>query len=101
MGVGVGIAAAVVVVYLLLGPGADNVPIPDGILATDGANLKILYDHIQTEFPELWDLIFVDFAKAGTSIGQAFVLFLAIGIIVIIYGILVCIIRPYKKPAEA
>jgi len=95
--VGNGIAIAVVAVYLALGPGADRIEIPEGILATDGANLQILKDHISDEFPELWELIFEPFGDAGTAIGQAFMVFLAVGLITIIYGILVCIIRPYKK----
>jgi len=98
--VGTAISGAIVGVYLALGPGADNITIPDGVLATDGANLQILKEHIETEFPELWDLIFVDFGEAGTAIGQAFMVFLFVGILTILYGILVCIIRPYKK-AEA
>jgi len=98
--VGIAISGLVVVFYLALGAGADNIPIPDGILATDGANLQILKDHIQDEFPELWELIFEPFGEAGTSIGQAFMVFLFVGIITLLYGILVCIIRPYKK-AEA
>merc|ERR1712196_491291 len=80
--------------------GADRITIPDGILATDGANLQILRDHIQDEFPEMWDLIFEDFGIAGTAIGQAFMVFLAVGIITIVYGILVCIVRPRSATGQ-
>jgi len=98
--VGVVISAIVVGIYLALGPGADRITIPEGVLATDGANLQILKDHIKDEFDELWVLIFEDFGTGGTAIGQAFIVFLAVGIIVWIYGFAICIVRPYKKKED-
>lgn len=98
--VGNGLSIAVVVAYLGLGPMAENVALPNGFLATDGANLQEVKDHIKLTFPELWDLIFVGFGKAGTDIGQAFILFFGVGMVSFIYGILVCLIRPYKHKDE-
>jgi hypothetical protein len=99
--VGTIISLLVVVAYLAAGPGADRVGIPDGFLAKDGADLQILKDHIKLEFPELWGAVFQPFAEAGSPIGRAFMVFLAVGIITFFYGGLVCCIKPYKKAAEA
>jgi len=70
--------------------------LPTGVLATDPPNLQVVKDHIRDEFPELWELIFDKFGEAGTDIGQAFILFFAVGMVSFIYGILVCLVRPYK-----
>lgn len=97
--VGIVIAAVVVGLNLAFGAGADRIKVPDGVLAKDGATVEILKEHIKTEFNELWVVIFVPFGDAGTKLGNAFMVFLAVAIISIIYGMLFCCIKPYKKKA--
>lgn len=91
------IAAVIAGAYMAIRNYKDQIDVTAAVATSEPTNLEDLLNHIQVEYPELWDLVFADFSNGGERLGQAFIVFLVIGIFVLLYGVLVCIIRPYKK----
>jgi hypothetical protein len=104
--VGTALGGVIWGILQLLGPRSNQVTaemfvgeLMFGFFAEEPESLQVVWDHIKTEFPDLWNPVFQPFADAGGKLIGAFFFFVVVGVLTIIYGLLVCIIRPYKKAA--
>jgi len=87
--------------YIIRNKSEDIELDPAGEVFQGNPSLKDILDHIQTEYPEFWKIVFPEDLIAGLEqVNGAFVVFLAVCMVSLIYSLTVCICRPYQENAE-
>jgi len=60
----------------------------------------IFFEHVQTKFPEFWDVVFSGLEKAMINIYNSSIIMWTFSVVTVMYGCCMCCWRPYSKEAE-
>lgn len=60
-------------------------------------SVKDLLDHIETQYPEFWDLVLGGVTKGLGALWKAAVVFEVFSIVIVAYGCCMCCCRPYRE----
>jgi hypothetical protein len=64
-------------------------------------SLDVVVTHMQTKFPEFWNLVFADIMKALKIVWTASIMFTVTHLMIVIFSCCECCCRPFKKEEEA
>jgi len=62
--------------------------------------IAMLMTHLETEFPEFFEIVFKDLIDGLNLVYSAFIIFLFTCIIVLFYSFILCCVRPYTKKQQ-
>jgi hypothetical protein len=62
--------------------------------------LKEAIDHIQTEYPKFWNVVFADMVDPLDLLLSASYFFVAVAILILVYALLECCCMPYRKSED-
>mmetsp|Transcript_84959 Transcript_84959/g.132776 ORF Transcript_84959/g.132776 Transcript_84959/m.132776 type:complete len:365 (+) Transcript_84959:72-1166(+) len=63
-------------------------------------SVKDFLNHVQTSFPEFWNMVFADMEEALLNIFRSSVTMWVFCVVIVFYGVCMCCWRPYSQGAE-
>lgn len=81
------VALGIVVKY-----GQDRIEIP---VLVGTPTLDVFVQHLQTTYPDFWDLVFKDMVASLDFMFSAFLMYEIFAIVILVYGLCMCCCRPY------
>lgn len=77
--------------------GADRINVP---ILKGNPTLKDAIDHIQTQYPEFWGVVFEDLAAGLDLLLSSAFWFVIAALLIALYSSCLCCCCPYRKPAD-
>merc|ERR1712048_1037683 len=77
----------------------DEIPINN--VFKESVSLKEILDHVQTEYPEFWSMVFANLVEGLEKLNQACIIFVVTCLVAMFYGFSLCLCRPYTDTRKS